>query len=161
MQQVLGVSELQARAVLDLQLRRLTPWHRDSLREEPEEKSALALREVARWPQPGPLSARGERLVVARVDMLGDGLVVVPVDVLSGGGDVVVADGDVAVGAGGGGTGVEAARRASRRTHPRRGPQLPPTRRRALSCMFIASAASAVAWEAVAIQRLAVSHVVS
>ncbi|WP_435119235.1 methyltransferase domain-containing protein [Amycolatopsis thermoflava] len=36
-QQVLGVSELQARAVLDLQLRRLTPWQRDLLREELEQ----------------------------------------------------------------------------------------------------------------------------
>ncbi|WP_435581488.1 hypothetical protein [Amycolatopsis thermoflava] len=36
-QEVLGVSELQARAVLDLQLRRLTPWQRDLLREELEQ----------------------------------------------------------------------------------------------------------------------------
>ncbi|WP_020419368.1 bifunctional 2-polyprenyl-6-hydroxyphenol methylase/3-demethylubiquinol 3-O-methyltransferase UbiG [Amycolatopsis sp. ATCC 39116] len=33
-QEVLGVSELQARAILDLQLRRLTPWQRDLLRED-------------------------------------------------------------------------------------------------------------------------------
>ncbi|GHF00473.1 hypothetical protein GCM10017786_36650 [Amycolatopsis deserti] len=36
-ERVLGVSELQARAVLDLQLRRLTPWQRELIREQLEE----------------------------------------------------------------------------------------------------------------------------